>query len=199
MNDGQSVGIHRTVGRFGQEIIHQAQVGRSQEERYRVVAIPPLYECVLYPGKNVVTLGGRYRNLDVVADVQHRNRYPRGDVKPNGYIQVVFTSLDNCAKHVDAKNNPYQRDRDVDGPFQFSILFGAGNAQRQRNRSHHDNGLPAPKVNVAQYITEHARFHQTLKGVIDPQVNAIANKSKNSRVSVQRANSSKASVRNAEI
>ena len=75
---------------------------------------------------------------------------------------MVFTALDDGAKHVDPKNNPYKGDRDVDGPFQFSILFGAGNAQGQRNRGHHNNGLPAPEVDIAQCIAKHARFEQTL-------------------------------------
>ncbi|MNI19411.1 hypothetical protein D3C85_1173290 [compost metagenome] len=78
--------------------------------------------------------------------MQHGNGYKRGDIKPDGYIEVAFPSFKNGTEHVDTKNHPYERNGNINRPFQLSIFVRSGKAQRQGNYSRKDDELPAPEM-----------------------------------------------------
>ena len=50
MDDREAIGKYRPIRRFGQEVIHQAEVRRGEKERDGIVTVPPLDEGVLDPG-----------------------------------------------------------------------------------------------------------------------------------------------------
>ncbi len=54
VDDGKPIGVNRAIGCLRQEVVHQAQVWRRQEEGYRIVAVPPLHQRVLHSGINRV-------------------------------------------------------------------------------------------------------------------------------------------------
>ena len=52
VDDRQPVGEDRPFGRLRQEVVHDAEDRRGQEEGDRVVAVPPLHERVLHAGED---------------------------------------------------------------------------------------------------------------------------------------------------
>ena len=50
MHDGQAIRIHRALGLFRNEVIHDAQKACREEKAHRVVAVPPLNHGVLHTG-----------------------------------------------------------------------------------------------------------------------------------------------------
>ena len=186
VNDRKPVTEHRASGRFGQEIIHQAQIRRGQEERHGVVAVPPLHQRILHAGVGRVALpqaGGHFQRID---DVQHRDRDRAGNVKPDRHIHVLFPAFGEGAEQIDRKTDPHNRDGDVNRPFQFRVFLAAGEAQRQRDGGADDDRLPAPEIEPAQQIAEHPRFAQPLQRIVNAHEHAVADKGKNDGVGVQR-------------
>ena len=185
MYDGEPVGIDRTVSRFGHKIIHQPQEGRGQEEGYGIVAVPPLYQGILYPGVYRVTLKGRYRKLQAVEDMEHSNGDNCSQVKPDRHIEMALPPSQQGRNKVPAENDPNHCNGDIDGPFQLRIFFGSGISQREGDGCRHDDQLPAPEINIGEGITEHPGLEQALGGIIHPGKNRIPHKGKYHGVGVQ--------------
>ncbi|MNY52048.1 hypothetical protein D3C86_1876880 [compost metagenome] len=55
--------------------------------------------------------------------MQHRHSYPGADIEPDGYIQVTLSSFQNCTKHIDTEDYPYEGDGNIQRPFQLGIFF----------------------------------------------------------------------------
>ena len=195
----QFIRIHRAVCHFGQEVIHQPQKRRGQEKCHRIVTIPPLHERILHPGVDVVTFEQTHRHLVRIDDVQNGDRNERGDVKPDGDIQVALPAFDDRAEHVDPENHPDQRNGNVDRPFEFGVFVGSSQTQRQRNGRRYDDGLPAPEVDFTEQIAEHPGFAKPLQRVINTHKDGIADEGENDRVGVQRPNPSEGRILVAEV
>ena len=124
MNDGKPVGEHRAVRRLGQEVIHQAEVGRGEEERDGVVAVPPLHQRVLHAGIDRVALerssAGISSELTMCSTATVTRR---GDVKPDGHVHVLLAPLEDGAEQIDGEHHPDHRDGDVNRPFQFRVFL----------------------------------------------------------------------------
>jgi hypothetical protein len=56
VHDREPVAVDRPVGRLGQEVVHDAEDRRGEEEGDRVVAVPPLHQRVLHAAKTGVAL-----------------------------------------------------------------------------------------------------------------------------------------------
>ena len=82
VDDGEPVGIHRAIRRLRDEIIHDPEDWRSEEEGDGVVAIPPLDQRVLDTAEDGVGVGERGGDGKVVYDVEHRDGDDRRDVEP---------------------------------------------------------------------------------------------------------------------
>jgi hypothetical protein len=187
VDDRKFVAVHRTVGRLGHEVVHQAQVRRGQEEGHRVVTIPPLHQCILHTGIDAVTLEQAYRDREGVDDVQHGHGDPGGDVEPDGHVQVALAALEDGAEHVDTEHDPDQGDRDIDGPLELGVFLAGCDAQWQCDSGRHDDQLPAPEMEPAQAVVEHAGLQQALEAVVHTREDAIAHKGENDGVGVQGA------------
>ena len=135
MDDGKPVGINRPVCRLGQEIIHQTQDRCGEEKSHCVVAIPPLHQCILDACIPAITFQKGNRQFNGIHNMQHGHRNPGGDVKPDGNINMAFPSFNDGTEHIDTENNPYQRDGDIDRPFQFRIFLTGSLAQQKCNCS----------------------------------------------------------------
>src|SRR5690606_15484292 len=78
--------------------------------------------------------------------------------------------------------------------------FLAGSVTHQQGEGPaRNNGLPAPEVDFAQHVTEHAGFTQALQGIIYAHENAVAYKRKNNGVGVNRSQAAKSSGRVAQV
>ncbi len=51
--------------------------------------------------------------------------------KPIGYVNVLYTAFKDGAEKYDSVSHPNQGDQDINRPFVFGILFGAGITQGQ--------------------------------------------------------------------
>ena len=189
VDDGKFVGKYRAVGGFRQEVVHQPQVGRGEEESHRIVAVPPLYERILHPGKDRVAQRPGHRHFAAAYDVQYGHRDPSGNIKPDGDVQVAFPPLQNSAEHIDPENDPDHRDEQVDGPDQFAVFAAGGQAHRQGVGGAEDDHLPAIKMDPGEFVAPHPGFQQALEGVVHAHENAVAHEGENDRVGMQRAQS----------
>ncbi len=74
MHDGQAVGVNRTFGLLGHEVIHHGQEAGRQEEPDRVMPVPPLHHGIDGAGIDLVGLGHGHRQRQVIDDVQQVRR-----------------------------------------------------------------------------------------------------------------------------
>ena len=88
----------------------------------------------------------------VVNDVEHRDRDDRGDVEPQCYLARWLIAFRESEEEIDRKDNPNERDGDINRPDQLGILFTAGHASGQSDGCGHDDQLPAPKVDAGQKV-----------------------------------------------
>ncbi len=187
VNDGKSVGIHRPVGGFRQEVIHHAEIRRGQKERDGVVAVPPLHQGFLHARKQRITLRKRYGQFETAHNVQHGDRHPGSDVEPNRYVQVIFPAGEDRAEHINPEHHPNECDQNIEWPDQFGVFTAGRKAHRQRHCRTGDDHLPSPEVYPGKFVAPHTRFQQALQRIINTHKQAVADKSKNYGIGVQRA------------
>jgi hypothetical protein len=164
-----------------------------------VVPVPPLDQGVLNPGVPRIAFEDAHGQFERIDHVQHRHRHKRRDVKPDGHVEVPFPSLENGHEHVEPKHHPHQRDCDVNGPLQFGVFFGRGEAQGERKCRRNDDELPPPKIDATQRVGPHARLQQPLHGIVHPRENAVPHKGENDGVRVQRPDAAKRQPRKVGI
>jgi hypothetical protein len=134
VDDREPVAVHRTFRRLRQEVIHDPEDRRGEEERHGVVPIPPLHQRVLHATEDRVAVQQAGRDREVVDDVEHRHRDDRRDVEPDGHVEARFATLREGPEEVHREHHPDQRDGDVDRPDQFRVFLAAGEAEGQRDR-----------------------------------------------------------------
>ena len=124
VNDTQLVTEHRAFSSLGHEVIHQSQERSGQEERDRVVTIPPLHQRVLDPRVNRVTLTQSNRDYQVIKHVQDRHSDNRRNVKPQSHVHVTLAAVDQGHHEVHTEEQqPNDRNGYIDRPLQFRILL----------------------------------------------------------------------------
>ena len=116
--------------------------------------------------------------------MQHRHRQGRGDVEPDGHVNVLFAALDDGAQEVDGEGHPDDGDGDFDRPFQFRVFLAGGEAQRQRDGGGDDDRVPTPEVQPAQLVAEHAGLAEPLQRVIDAHEHAVAHEGEDHGIGV---------------
>jgi len=181
----QAVAVDRSLGRLGQEVVHDAQDRRGQEEGDRVVPVPPLHERVLDPGPDRVAVRQRGRQLQAVDDVQDRDGHDRRDVEPERHVEVGLVAAGDGPEEVHREGHPDDRNRDVDRPDQLGVFLALRESQRQGDRRRDDDRLPAPEIEPAQPVAGHARLQQALRGVVDAREHHVADEGEDGRVGVQ--------------
>ena len=123
VHDRQLVAEDRPLGGLGQVVVHEAEVRGGQEEGHRVVAVPPLHEGVLDAGVGRVAAEQRVGDGHAVADVQDGHGDDRGDVEPDGDVEVLLAPDGEGAEEVDREDHPQRGDHDVEHPGQLSVLL----------------------------------------------------------------------------
>ncbi len=109
VDDRQPVREDRPPRRLRDEVVHDPEERRGQEEGDRVVPVPPLHEGVLHAGIERVALQQADRQLERVHDVQQRHGDERRQVEPDRHVHVALAALEDGAEHVDAEHHPHER------------------------------------------------------------------------------------------
>ncbi len=147
--------------------------------------VPPLHQCILHASIPGVTFQPVKWQFDGTHNVQHRNRYKCGNVKPNGYVQVALPSFEDGCKHVPSEYHPDNSDGNIDRPDKFCILRTVCKSQRKRDGCCYDDELPSPEMDLAQYIAVHPCLAQALQRIINAHENTVTYKCKNHRIGMQ--------------
>ena len=119
----------RSLRRLRQEVVHDAENRRGEEEGDGVVAVPPLDQRILDPGEDRVALHHRDGNLEAVHDVQNCDRDDRRDVEPKRDVQMLFSTLSERPEEIDREDDPDQGDRDVDRPLELCVFLARGDTR----------------------------------------------------------------------
>ena len=199
MEDGEPVGEDRAVRGFRQEVVHEAQERRREEEGDGVVAVPPLHQGVLHAGVDRVALERADRDREVVEDVEHRDRHDARDVEPNRDVEVALPAARDRSEKIHGEDDPDDGDRDVDRPLELRVLLRLREPEREGDGRAKDDQLPAPEVDAAQEIAEHPRFQQSLRGVIRPAEEGVSREGEDDGVRMERPETPKTEPRLAEI
>ncbi|MNZ71631.1 hypothetical protein D3C78_899970 [compost metagenome] len=145
VDDGQAVGVHRTFGLLGHEVVHHAEEACGQEEAHGVVAVPPLDHGVSGATVQRVGLGQADRQFQVVDDVQDRHGDDERTEEPVAHVDVLGGALHQGAEEHHGVGDPDDGDQDINRPFQLGVLLGTGITQRQGDGGQHDHQLPGPE------------------------------------------------------
>ncbi len=146
VHNGQAIGIHRTLGLLGHEVIHHAEEAGGEEKAYRVMPVPPLHHGIRRTAVEGVGLGQADRDFQVVDDMQDRHGDDERTEEPVADVDVLSVALHHRAEEHDGVGHPDDGDEDVDRPFQLGVFLGTGVAQRQADRGQQDDQLPAPEA-----------------------------------------------------
>ncbi|MNN56681.1 hypothetical protein D3C81_1716280 [compost metagenome] len=65
--------------------------------------------------------------------------------EPVAHVDVLGGALHQGAEEHHGVGDPDDGDQDIDRPFQFGVLLGAGITQRQADGGKHDHQLPGPE------------------------------------------------------
>ena len=199
VNDRHSIRIDRTLGRLRHEVIHDAQNRGGQEERHRVVPIPPLHQRILHAAKERVAVQEARWDREVINDVEHRHGDDRRDVEPDAHVEGRFTPTSEGPEKIHRKHDPDERDRDVDRPDKFAVFLAAGETERERDRRRDDDQLPAPEVQLRQKIARQPGLHEPLRRIVHAREHHVAHKGEDHGVGVQRTNPTKRQPRHIEV
>ncbi len=152
VHDGQTVRVNRTASLLRNEVVHDAQEARSQEETYRVVTPPPLDHGINGARPDRVSFGQGNRDNQVVTNVQNRNHDHECSEEPVGNVDVAFFTDSNGTQEVHNISYPHQSHQNIDRPFQLSVFLSRGDTQRQRDGCGQDNQLPTPEGEGRQSV-----------------------------------------------
>ncbi|MCY1445190.1 hypothetical protein D9M71_616980 [compost metagenome] len=199
MHDGQAIGVHRTLCLLRHEVVHHAEEAGGQEEAYGVMAVPPLDHRIGGAGVDRVGLEQADREFQVVDDVQHRRHNDEAAVEPVAHVDVLGLALDDGAEEHDQVADPDHCQQDVDRPFQLGVFLGAGVAERQGDGGADDHGLPAPEGEGGETVRNQAGLTGALDNVVGSGEQSTATKGEDHQVGVQRAQTSEAGPREAEV
>src|SRR5690606_21508102 len=145
--DRQAVGVDRTLGRLGREVVHHAEEAGRQQEADCVMAVPPLGQRILHAGKERVALGTEEgdRHRQVVDDVQHGDGDDEGKIEPVRDVDVRFFALQDRAEEDEEIGQPDNGQPNVDVPFGLRIFAALGDAKQVARGRHDDEELVAPE------------------------------------------------------
>ena len=197
VDDRQPVGIDRAFSLLGDEVIHHRQKACGKEEADRVVAVPPLRQRILHPGKGAVALGAQqaHRHRQVVDDVEHRHCDDEGEIKPVGDVDMRFLAARQRAHENHEVSDPDDREPQVDIPLGLGIFARLGNPEQIAGRCQHDEQLIAPEDEPREIGKGQLRTAGALHDVEAGRQQRVAAKSEYHRARVQRAQSTEVEIR----
>ncbi|KAF0236055.1 MAG: hypothetical protein FD181_3047 [Prolixibacteraceae bacterium] len=95
------------------------------------MTVPPLNNSILRPCINRVAFCQGNRYCKRVYNVQNCYSQKSGQVPPDSCVNVLNPAYHDGPNHIPAKNNPYNCNQNIDGPFQLCIFFGGGNSKHK--------------------------------------------------------------------
>ena len=162
------------------------RIGRRQEERDGVVAVPPLHERILHAGIDRVALQHRDRQREAVEDVEHRDRDDRRDVEPDGDVEVLLVPLREHPEEVDREDHPVtvmaMSIGHSSSAYSFACVMPSGSVMAAATMMR----LPAPEVDLERK-SRPSGLHETLRGVVDAGEHHVADEREDDGVRVERA------------
>ncbi len=186
VHDRQPVAEHRAVGGLREVVVHQPEERRGEEERHRVVAVPPLHQRILHAGVGRVAAEQRVRDGDAVPDVQDGHRDDRRDVEPDRDVDVLLAADGDGAEEVDREGHPQHGDDDVEHPGELGVFLALRVPRDERQGRGHDQELPPVEVQRRERIAEEACLQQALHRVIGAGEDDVAAEREDDGVRVQR-------------
>ncbi len=194
VDDGEAVGIHRTLRRFRDEIIHDPEDRGGEEESDGVVAVPPLHQRVLHAAEERVGMGQRGGDGEVVDDVEQRDGDNRRDVEPKGNVEGFLIPFREGPEEVGSEHDPDDNHRDVDGPDELRVFLAAAEAGGKRDRGGKNDELPAPEMDRGKEIRGRAAFAQALGGIVNTGEDHVTHKGEDHRIGMQRTDATEGDV-----
>src|SRR5690606_11477412 len=185
VNDGQAIGVNRTLSLLRHEVVHDAEEARGQEETDGIVAVPPLHHGVDGTGIDRVGLHPTDGNRQAVTDVQECDLDDECTKEPVCNVDVLGLALGNSTEENDGVGNPDGGDQDVNRPLQFRIFLGGRVTHRQGDDGGNDNCLPAPESKRSQPVREQASLRRPLHYVVGRCEQGATAECKDHRIGVQ--------------
>ena len=124
-DDRQPIGEDRAPGTHWKVVVHHAEEAGGQEERDRVMPVPPLRHRILHAGECRVALGmaERDRNRQIVDDMEDRHDQNEGHVVPIRNVDVRLLAANQCAQIDNEVSHPHYDQPDVRVPFRLGIFL----------------------------------------------------------------------------
>jgi 23S rRNA (cytosine1962-C5)-methyltransferase len=126
VDDREPVGIDRTISALRDEVIHDGEEARGEEEADRVVAVPPLRQRILHAGEDDVAdfePEKRHRDGQVVDDVQHRDGDDERQIEPVRDVDMLFLALPDRAEEDEEVDHPDQREPEIGVPRRLGVFL----------------------------------------------------------------------------
>ena len=201
MHDREAVGINRPLGALRHEVIHHAEEARGEEEAHRVVAVPPLRHGVLDARIDHVALRAekRYRNRQVVDDVQHGDGDDEGEIEPVRHVDMRLSPLGERADEDEEVDDPDDGQPQNDVPFGLGIFLGLGDPEQITRGGKHDEELIAPEYEPRRPPPGEPRAARALHHIERARDQDIAAKGEDDGRGVQRPEPAEAGPRQIEI
>ena len=199
VDDREAVAVDRSSHGLGDEVIHDAEDRRGQEERHGVMPVPPLHQGVLDAAEDRIAVQQARRQGEVVDDIEERDGDDRADVEPDGDVEAAFPPAGQRGEEDDAEDDPDEGDEHVDRPDELGVFLAAGVAEGQGDGGEDDDQLPAPEVDLGQEVIGEPRLQQALAGVVDAGEHHVPHEREDGRVGVQRAEPPEGGVGQAEV
>jgi len=199
VHDGQAIGIHRTFGLLGYEVVHHPQEAGGQEETYSVMPIPPLHHGIRRTAVQRVGLGQADRDFQVVDDMQDGHGNDERTEEPVTDIDMLGVALGHCAEKHNGVGDPDNGDQDIDRPFQLGVFLGTGVTQRQGDRCQDNDQLPAPEAELGDFRREQLGLAGALHRVEGAGKQRTTPEGEDHRVGMQRAQAAEAGPRQVKV
>ncbi len=199
VDDGQAVGIDRTLDLFRHEVIHDAEEAGSEEEAHRVVAVPPLHHRILHARIGRVGLHHIGRNRSTIDDMQQGDGDNESAEEPVGHVNMLDLAFGDGAEENNRVGNPDDGDQDIDRPFQFCVFLALGKTQRQRYGCRDNDQLPGPERERCERAAKQAGLTGTLHDIVGRCEQGAAAEGENHSVGVERPQSAETGPGQAQV
>ena len=201
MDDRKPVGIDRTPGLLGHEVVHHRQEPGGQEEADRIVAVPPLHQRALHPGPQRIALRTEEadRHVGVIDQVQQRYGENEAEIEPVRDVDMGFGALHDRGNEDDQVGNPDNCEPQIDVPFRLGIFLALGDPEQIAGRGEHDEQLIAPEHETGEAGEGQPRPASTLDDIERRRDQRVASEGENHGRRVQRPQASEGRIFNAQV
>ncbi|CRQ73967.1 hypothetical protein PAERUG_P45_London_17_VIM_2_12_12_01303 [Pseudomonas aeruginosa] len=199
MHDGQAIGVDRSPGLLGHEVVHHAEEADREDEADHAVPVPPLDHRVGGAGIGRVGLAQAHRQQCVVHHMDHRGDDDEGAVEPVADVDVLHLATGDGAEEQVGIDHPDDRHPQRQRPFHLGVFLGGGIAQRVADDHPHDRRLPAPEHEARQGIGDQPHAAGALHHVEGGGEQRAAAEGEDHQAGVDRADAAEAGPGQVEV